>query len=203
MRLETIPVDSPFGVTLQQPFFRAEPAASRLLILLPGRGYTVHHPALSYMSLMAVEQGWDVLAVQYGFQMTGGFDMSQMPLLQTDINRSLAVIDLSAYERHGIVGKSLGTPLAVTLAARLQASALILLTPVPAALQAAMPTRTLALIGSADPFYEPHLVESHGEIQWKVYEGLDHGFLKPGDWAASIAVMGGLIATCADFLQQV
>ena len=117
MKIDTLEIESPFGVMLPQPFYRAD-SASSLMILLPGRGYTVHHPVLAYMAYMGVEQGCDVLGIHYGFQFTGSLSNAQLPLLQQDIDRTLAAVDVDRYRRVVIVGKSMGTPLAVDLARR-------------------------------------------------------------------------------------
>ncbi len=199
MKIDTLEIESPFGVTLPQPFYRADNAGC-LMILLPGRGYTVHHPALAYMAYMGVEQGCDVLGIHYGFQFTGSLSGEQFPLLLQDIDRTLAAVDLSDYSRVVIVGKSMGTPLAVDLARRSRCDALILLTPVPQALGGEPPAPTLALIGTADPFYSPQMVQDNPQIRWQVFEGLDHGFLKAGDWAASLSALGEIIRACGEFI---
>jgi hypothetical protein len=202
MKLETIAVESPFGVTLQQTLYQPEASANRLMVLLPGRGYTVHHPALAYMAYMGVENGYDVLALQYGFQITGNFATDQLPLLQEDMRRSMDALYLAPYSQYCVVGKSLGTPLAVDLGRQLQAQALILLTPIPATFHTPISARALALIGTGDPFYTPQLIQENPGVQWKVYPDLDHGLLKPGDWAASLDALKTLIGDCAAFLQQ-
>jgi pimeloyl-ACP methyl ester carboxylesterase len=199
MKIESLTVDSPFGPTAPQPFYRAE-GAERLLILLPGRGYTVYHPALTYLAYMGVEQGYDVLGIHYRFQFDGIGHIGDFPQLRDEIDRTLSVIDLSVYRQIAIAGKSMGTPLAVELARKLQAQALILLTPIPQALGDAPTVPTLALIGTADPFYSPQMVDANSQLRWKVYPDLDHGFLKAGDWRASLDALGQIVQDCADFL---
>lgn len=201
MKIETLIVDSPFGFTPPQPFYRADDAES-LMILLPGRNYTVYHPALAYMAYMGVQQGYDVLGIHYLFQFTDSPDMGQMPQLQAEIDRTLAVIDLSAYRKVAIIGKSLGTPLALDLAHKMQTDALILLTPIPQALGGDPPVPTLALIGTADPYFSRQMIDENPQIRWKIYDGLDHGFLKQGDWQASLDALRQVVQDCADFLTE-
>lgn len=199
---------SPFGVEVSSPLFRHDPPSERLLIVLPGRGYTVVHPALFHLRYVALENGWDVLAVSYGFQNSDGdFRPEQFPLLQQDVALATAPALTRGYRQVCVAGKSLGTPLAVDLARGLKAArvSLLLLTPVSGVMQALDGIRTLAVIGTGDPLYSPEMVrltEGDAHVDWLVYEALNHALLVEDDWRASLAALGQIMDACEQFLRE-
>lgn len=204
MSIELLTVESPFGVTVQNRFHVHEPEADKLMVILPGRGYTVNHPVLFHLDHMAYENGFDVLPVQYGFQVSGNLDPSQIPLLAQDVELATAEVLRRGYREICVVGKSLGTPLAVDLARRVEAERVsqILLTPIGAAMKTAGDIRTLAIIGTADPLYAPELVKNSDTTTWRVYENLDHGLIDKDDWHYSLDSLQAIIAACEAFIRE-
>lgn len=204
MPVEIIPIESPFGLRVEQRFQYHEPASDKLLVILPGRNYTVNHPVLSYLAEMAYQNGYDVLPVQYGFQLSGSLEPHQIPLLQDDVRLSVEPVLKRKYSEICVVGKSLGSPLALDLAQIVDADefSLILLTPIGAALQANPGVRTLAIIGTADALYNPDIIKATGgKVIWRVFEGLDHGLLKAADWRGSLGALEQIITACELFLR--
>ena len=80
---------------------------------------------------------------------------------------------------------------------------LILLTPVAQATAFVGDIATLAVIGTADPMYDANLIadETRPNVSWRVFEGLDHGLDKEGDWRGSISALADVTAACDDFLR--
>jgi acetyl esterase/lipase len=205
MSTRLIEFESPFGVIVQNRFEVHEPDSDRLMILLPGRGYTVNHPVLFHIRLMAYAQGYDTLPVQYGFHISGNLEPSQIPLLQQDVERATQQVLSRNYREVCVVGKSLGTPLAIDLAKSLKAETVsqILLTPIGVALQDAGDNRTLAVIGTADPLYTPEIAQQGGDhITWRVFENLDHGLIDAGDWRYSVESLKEILSECETFLES-
>ncbi len=208
LEITTLTHTSPFGPVMTTPFFRHIPPAERLLVLLPGRGYTVNHPILFHLLYLALENGWDALPVSYGFQTSGGdFRPEQFPLLQEDVALATAPALANSYRHLCVAGKSLGTPLAVDLArsAKADSVSLILLTPVGGVMQALDGIRTLAVIGTNDPLYSPDVVrltESDAHVDWRVYDGLNHSLIVEGDWRASLAALREIMDVCEWFLRE-
>lgn len=190
-----------------------ESASERLMIMLPGRGYLNEHPVMYYLRMMAVERGFDVLSVTYGFQAhlysTEGIQGDLLDEIRQAAEPVLAKEAKQAYRQIVIAGKSLGTPLAALygteLAARFPEAeiAFVLLTPVQKATAAVSERRTLAVIGTADAAYDADLIQSdqdHAWIDWLVLEGLNHGLEYPGDWKRSMAALGQITGACEQFL---
>lgn len=205
MNRTTITLETDFGVTIDHDFYQPHQPGSKLMIILPGRGYQVEHPALYYTLLMGLENGFDVLPIRYGFQVNHtSFELSQMPLLVQDVNAAVQQVLPNNYQDICIVGKSLGTPLAADLATRLNAprKSQILLTPVPLALQMPPSIPTLAIIGTADSFYDKAPISQTPEIEWLVLDDLDHSFLKSQDWRASVQAQYTILERCDQFIRD-
>lgn len=209
MPVETIsiPVTSRFGVTVYNVLLAHVPPTGRLLVQLPGKGYTCQHPLLYYLRQAALALGCDVLSVEYGFQAANAeLDVQNAAYLMDDVWGAVRPVLERGYRRVCIAGKSLGTPLAGELARALEMPdvSLILLTPIGGALQGLDDIPTLAIIGTDDALYSPEVVaafDQHPRITWKVYEGLNHS-LESGGWRASLAALPDIIGVCEAFLES-
>lgn len=209
MMIETImlPVESRFGVTVYNELLAHDPPADKLLVVLPGKGYTCHHPVLYYLRRAALALGYDVLSVEYGFQVANAeFDATTVETLQADAEAAVRPALARGYRQVCFAGKSLGTPLASELARglRVEAVRLILLTPIGGALQGLGSIPTLAVFGEADALYTPEMAAaftSHPSVTCHVFDGLNHALEVKGDWRASLVVLPDIIAICEDFLR--
>ncbi len=178
----------------------AHDAPDRLLIILPGRGYTCDHPVLHYLRKAAADLGWDVLSVWYSFQVANvPDDEITLDGLAAEVDQAVDEVLKGGYRQVCIAGKSLGTPLA-TLHMH-QADRLILLTPLGTAALDAHTLPTLAIIGTADPAYQPEQINASSEnVQWMILDGLDHGLEAAGDWEATLDGLWQITQACAEFL---
>jgi hypothetical protein len=207
LQFSAIETESRFGAKTRSSFiFHDAPGSTRLVVLLPGRGYTCDHPVLHYVRAMALHNGFDVLSVQYGFQAAQtDLKMEDMPHWQSEALVTVEQVFARGYASIRVVGKSLGTLLTAELARRATANdtALIQLTPIRGAMDALDGLRTLAIIGTADPAYAPDVVEATSgqpNITWRVFDGLNHSLEKEDDWRASLAVLPDIIAACEAFI---
>src|SRR5512145_879276 len=119
MSLETltIPVESRLGVTVPNQLLAHDPPSANLLVLLPGRGYTCNHPVLHYLRRAGIERGYDVLSIEYAFQVANrDLDADSLSSLPEDVMTAAQTVLPRGYQRVWIAGKSLGTPLAGELA---------------------------------------------------------------------------------------
>ena len=209
-KIKVLNVKVKAGVTVGHLFFTHEkPAANKLLVILPGRGYTRDYPLLYTLRMLAVEMGYDVLSTQYSFQAhphTVNFKAVGWDGLQTEIDQALDALPKRDYTSICFAGKSLGTPLAMQLAQSHAApdKRALLLTPIANAVQLAgedMPT--LAVIGTADSAYNADIIKAdvrRDNVTWWVFDDLNHSLEHKSDWKASMAVMAEIMAICADFL---
>ncbi|MEW5866661.1 MAG: hypothetical protein AB1774_07365 [Bacillota bacterium] len=205
MSLESsiVEVESREGVTTRNLLLYHEPASSRLVVMLPGRNYSCDAPVLYYIRLMALEHDFDVLSLQYGFQIVGATPNYEG--IVDEATHAVATALTRGYREVCFVGKSLGSPLALALAQSTQVAKVsaILLTPIPAALKPTSGVRALSVVGTADPvFHMPECQESlqRGDMEWVVLEGLDHGLRSEGNWVDSITALKRITAECEHFL---
>jgi len=93
-----------------------DPPSSRLMVILPGQGYTAEHPVLYYLRKMALSLNYDVLSVQYSFQAApheiSPSDIGWHSLLR-EVSQAVESVMHPGYTDICFAGKSLGTPLAV------------------------------------------------------------------------------------------
>ena len=202
----TIKVQSQAGVTVHNPFlYHDDPASTRLMVMLPGRGYSCDHPVLYYVRRMAIQLGFDVLSIEYGFQAAHlEVEVQNTAYLQDEVQQAVRQVTQPGYKQMCVVGKSLGTPLAAELAKSIKAGdvSLLMLTPIGGALQDLGSIRTLAVIGTADPLYSPEIAVSDANIEWQAFDGLNHSLEVKGDWKASIAALDRVISVCEAFLKS-
>ena len=204
VQITPLTTQSPSGVTIPNTLMHREPRSTRLMIMLPGRGYTCEHPVMYYVRAMALTHGYEVLSLQYGFQVAQReMSREELPVLRQEIQQAVQKARERRYDRFCIVGKSLGTPLAVELATSLSPEnvSLILLTPVNNAAQHVGHIRTLGIIGTADPFYDAEAINhTPPSVQWHVFNGLDHALEPQNDWHASLAALLEIISACQSFI---
>ena len=83
--------DSYAGVRLKIPLVMPDDEPrSRLMILLPGRGYTIDAPLLYYHQVLAWELGYDTLPMQYGFHVAQqSLAIEQIPTIMTETSALL------------------------------------------------------------------------------------------------------------------
>ncbi|MEO8609455.1 MAG: hypothetical protein ABI690_16305 [Chloroflexota bacterium] len=207
VKFQTIAMGSHIGVPpAHHTFAKQADGSDKLLVILPGYGYNNDFPVLYYLRKAALELGYDVLSVEYSFQAAyTNFDMNNVLDLLDEVKKAVASLSPQKYQHICIAGKSLGTILAVALAECLSAKQidLILLTPLSGSVQMAHASPTLAIIGTADALHAqaaPDIVPTRPNLQWRVFEGLNHSLEVPDDWHASLAVLPEIIAACVEFL---
>lgn len=194
-----------FGDVRHRYLYHTDPTSDRLLVLLPGRGYTNEMPLLYGLRMVGVQHGWDTLSVTYGFHAQPEQEPGD---LNAEVRDVLTHEGLKRDYRYVcLAGKSLGTPLAIR-AAQLnlaEHTSFILLTPVVDSHAQVQGMPTLAIIGTADRAYSPELVESTRQspnVQWKTVERADHSLEIPGDWRQSLQILTEVMADCEAFLQR-
>ena len=85
-----------------------------------------------------------------------------------------------------------------------QKTRLILLTPIADAMERVGDLQTLAVIGTADAYFDT-LMTDHDKrpnVTWRVLEGLNHALETEDDWRASLDALREVTAACDAFLQE-
>lgn len=200
-----IDVTTAEGVALRHTLtYHNDPISNRLLVLLPGRAYFVTSPVLHYLGKAGLSAGYDLLPITYGFQ-AAPERVDGVGDLTAECRAALRKALERGYGEIVIAGKSLGSPVAAALAQEVDVKQvrLILLTPVMGAVDRAGDVDTLAIGGTADPLIDAQAIadEARPNVQWRIFDGLDHGLEKDGDWRASIAALADVTAAGDAFLR--
>ena len=205
LQFGTIDSDSRFGITLSHSFIRQENGSDKLLVLLPGGGYTNDYPLMYYLRKAGLQLGYDVLSVQYGSQVTGAnLDAETISYIQADSEAAVKAAMVEGYQQVCFAGKSLGTPLAAGFAKMMAdiSVSLILLTPIGGATQGLGDIPTVAISGTADPMFVAELATDTPHLKWMICEGLNHSLEHKNDWRGSLEVLPEIIAACETFLRN-
>lgn len=206
MPQQTITTTSAFGIELPHDYTTHDNPSDKLMILLPGRGYTAESPLMRYVGQMGYAHGYDTLHIRYGIHRTQVENwFMRIPDMNTDTVTAVADVLSEQYKRVCIVAKSLGTIITPQLLPKLNRVTVsaLMLTPVQDAMSMIGDTRALGIIGTADPAYDPDAIKSTATATWQVYDGLNHSLEYSGDWAKSIAILPDILNHCEAFIQGV
>ena len=121
-----------------------------LVVMLPGYGYTVEGPLFYYLTGMCIELKFDVIQVNYGFQVARcDIDYSNdVDTVLKEIKTFLA--GMKTYSKVIIIGKSMGTGFIDDLSDLYQEPLSVHLTPTDLTLTEELNERMFVIYGSAD-----------------------------------------------------
>jgi len=204
-RVTNIPIESAFGVTLHQEYYASDPRSDKLMILLPGKGYTIHSPLFHYIKPMGIQNGFDVLSINYAIHVTQVDNwITRISDIQADTQKAVDHVLQHDYQTVCVVGKSLGTPIAATIANQLDApnTSVLMLTPIQAAMSMLNHIRTLGIIGTSDPAYDPELIVETDTQSWLVFDDLNHSLEYKNDRNKSLDVLKQILSSCESFIKE-
>lgn len=200
------PVPNTF-ITHSQP-------TNHLGIILPGYRYPAEMPPLHYASSVLLNQGADVLQVEYAYYRTNFMkqpESEQDQWISADVFAACeAGLSRRSYERITLIGKSLGTIAMGHLLSdvRFQKTSCVWMTPILSAEWLCsrieqVRTRSLFIIGTADQFYRPdvlsHLEQvTHGRSV--VLDGVIHSLEVPGDIPKSLDTLKQIVQAVQEFV---
>lgn len=169
-------------------------------VLLPGSGYTVQAPLLSWCAAMLVDLGWHVQAVEW----TMTDEAREQPVAFVERAVVQAFAEAPAHARRLVVGKSLGTfalPWAVGHGVPGVWLTPILTDPAVARALDAADASHLAVGGDRDTVWLPESVPSTA-ARLVTVPGGDHGLMVPGGWRASVETQTTVIDQVSEHVRQ-
>jgi hypothetical protein len=197
--------------------FIAHPNPARHLgIILPGYRYPADMPPLHYAGRVLLEQGADVLRVEYAYYRTDFLthpENEQDEWMSTDVFAACeAGLSQRAYEKITLVGKSLGTIAMGHLLAdeRFQEAACVWLTPILTVdwlcsrIEKIHP-RSLFIIGTADQFYKPDILKHLETVtngRALVIEGVEHSLETPNSISETLTALHQIVGALQEFLGE-
>ncbi|HMA33421.1 MAG TPA: alpha/beta family hydrolase [Chloroflexia bacterium] len=213
---KTLPIIGYRNLPVPHTFLQQARESRQLLIVLPGRGYTCDMPLLYYSTRFLLTRGMDVLQVEYGYHKRPDFGVLPATLqdqwLYADaVAACAAALAQRAYESVTLIGKSLGTQALAHLLitdARLAQAQAVWLTPLlrnetARAQIARCRQRSLFVIGTADPHYDPqHLAEVQGATDGEVLviPGANHSLEIEGKVWQSLEIMERVVRAIQKFV---
>lgn len=187
---------------------RHDPQVNKLAIMFPGQSYPVYAPLFWYISEIALQEGYDVLSLEYGFQRMHHTLESVDALVNEVGERLRAFLTEYPYRHVSAVAKSLGTVVASQLDTVLGGTDrdAIYLTPLPRAIKAMQrASRMLVAVGDQDPLFRTDDVEqirNLAKVELVLVPGADHALEISGSIPQSIQVLGDVITRCEKFLAR-
>ncbi len=204
------------GEPVPHTFLRQEDEARHLGIIFPGWGYTADRPVLYYPGLLLLQQGADLLRVEYNYARRPEYlalpAEERERWLIADVTAALdAGLAQRPYEEITLVGKSIGTAAMGQLLAadpRLQEARAIWLTPLLREERLLEQIqhwggRSIFVAGTADPHYSaPHLEEAVAATRGRQLriEGADHSLEIAGSVAQTVEAMQKVVQALERFL---
>lgn len=181
----------------------------KLMVMLPGIGYTCDRPLLYYTGRLAAAMGYEVVRVSYG-----GFPMNLrgneaglrdcLDSAEAQAREALKAVDWHQYDDIVFTGKSIGTVVACRLAQSIGApSRCVLLTPLPHTFEGTVP-QAVAFHGTADPWANTPTISAaciEKQVPLYITENANHS-LETGDALRDIANLMSVVEKVKDFLSR-
>ena len=159
-----------------------------VIVLFPGKRYTVTCPLLYYAHFKYERRGYDCVEINYGIHDT-------LEELYEFVLEQISKIDFTVYDDIVFLSKSLGTVISGRVEETLSASVRhICLTPIEDTLPYLKKEKNISLVvaGDKDPFLAADTLMMHCNregIRLEVIEGADHCLEISGDISANIDIL--------------
>ncbi|MGN0143613.1 MAG: alpha/beta hydrolase [Clostridium sp.] len=199
---------SQYDVTLESRV--SDNGSNILAVLLPGIGYTLERPLLDYSKKLCMELGYDVLGLEYGFQLSGKeFEKEKINIIIDETYKLLKMSLDSRYKKIIFIGKSLGTIIQIYLEDKLVEEGYkfdfknIYLTPVNFTAESGVEEGSLIVTGTNDPLINEESINKIEEIS-KVdvvkIDGADHSMNVDHDVVKSSEILTYIIKKEKEYL---
>ncbi|WP_066496617.1 alpha/beta hydrolase [Abyssisolibacter fermentans] len=179
MKSKIIEIESYIGFNLKNELIMQ--SGETLVIQLPGGKYTIMAPYMYYSYNIALEQGCDVLTIEYGFQRTNKpYCKDDLPNIVKEckeiINKALAI---KKYKRIIFCGKCIGCEIQTIIAPDYQNynTEYIFITPYVSSIPLMKNKRSLLIIGTNDPVFKREHIEevsSFNNVKVFTIKGANH-----------------------------
>lgn len=201
-------IKSYWGVELSPRFLDIK--SNKLCIILPGIGYCLDRSYLDYSKQLAKELGYDVLEIEYGYQINRS-EFNVEKEFSIMVSESLEVIDNAIekdYEEILIIGKSIGTSvqsfLNKDLKERFKKIKNIYISPVNKTLnEFNIEANSLVITGDKDPLLslEHRLnIESREDVESFIIENANHALDIEGDVMSTVDALKESLKIERDFI---
>lgn len=196
MKKSNITIQSHWKKDLKNEYFTQ--GSSTLVIMLPGNNYSIKGPLFYYLTGMYLEEGFDIIQINYGYQIAQvALDFKDIHLVLEESKATLK--QLADYEHVIIVGKSMGTAFIDAIASDYKSVRKIYLTPTDQSLTRIKDDKGLYIYGSQDPLLTKR--EQLSNRQVLVIKNANHS-LRVGHYASDLTNMKIIIEEIQKYSQE-
>ncbi|AIY82744.1 MAG: alpha/beta hydrolase [Clostridium baratii] len=176
-------VNSHWGVELIPTLIKQ--GSDTLAVILPGIGYTIDRVTLEYSSELALKLGFDLLKVEYGFQVARK-EFNVEKEFNIIVEETLEIVQNALNENYKnivIIGKSIGTCVQNLLNDRIEGYNIenIYISPINKTVEMGIKENSLVITGTKDPLLSKENLEKIKNIS-----GADLVTIKDGNHALNI-----------------
>ncbi|MGV3074797.1 alpha/beta fold hydrolase [Clostridium baratii] len=176
-------VNSHWGVELIPTLIKQ--GSDTLAVILPGIGYTIDRVTLEYSSELALKLGFDLLKVEYGFQVARK-EFNVEKEFDIIVEETLEIVENALSENYKnivIIGKSIGTCVQNLLNDRIEGYNIenIYISPINKTVEMGIKENSLVITGTKDPLISKENLEKIKDIS-----GADLVTIKDGNHALNI-----------------
>ncbi|MBT9831924.1 alpha/beta fold hydrolase [Clostridium baratii] len=176
-------VNSHWGVELIPTLIKQ--GSDTLAVILPGIGYTIDRVTLEYSSELALKLGFDLLKVEYGFQVARK-EFNVEKEFDIIVEETLEIVENALSENYKnivIIGKSIGTCVQNLLNDRIEGYNIenIYISPINKTVEMGIKENSLVITGTKDPLLSKENLEKIKDIS-----GADLVTIKDGNHALNI-----------------
>lgn len=176
-------VNSHWGVELIPALIKQ--GSDTLAVILPGIGYTIDRVTLEYSSELALKLGFDLLKVEYGFQVARK-EFNVEKEFDIIVEETLEIVENAldeSYKNIVIIGKSIGTCVQNLLNDRIKGYNIenVYISPINKTVEMGIKENSLVITGTKDPLLSKENLEKIKDIS-----GADLVTIKDGNHALNI-----------------
>jgi surfactin synthase thioesterase subunit len=206
VNISTIKLPSFWGTEVKQKHYKIQQRSTKLAVLFPGKHYSCERPALYYAGTSAVQCGFDLLVLEYGYQAArADLDIDDLPKIIDECMECIQPI-VNQYEQTVFISKSLGTVIAGEVHERLGTSNIhhIFVTPIENTRPYMNRTTGIVIYGTRDSLFSKELVDQITSGNMRVIEvpDADHS-LETMDVRESIIIQKTLAEIYLDYLSSI
>ena len=207
MNESSIEVKSHWGVKIRNEYIEQD--SDVLVIILPGGRYTNFAPLLYYAYNASLQAGYDVLAIEYGFQKTDQNIIFDQITFNNTINETREAIEKciikKKYKKLLFIGKCIGTFIQNSLINEFRnyEQKHVFLTPWPECIESILASDSMVIVGTDDnAFKEEHIskIKDAENVKVQIIEKANHD-LEKDDFRESLRVLYEVTECIYDFIK--
>ena len=186
-----------------------EKYSNTLVVILPGIGYTCDKALLDYSKKLACELGYDVLPIEYGFQVARKqmVHLDEFNIVIKETKEILLKALDEKYKNIIFIGKSIGTLIQASIQSGLTNYEIknVYLTPISETVKVGIKDNSLVISGNADPMINSQSLEAlrnNKNIKYIEIDGADHSLNIRNDILKSIEILGTIIKIEKEYLSD-